>query len=164
MPFKVAVKQPNARIIRSEPDDYVSVWRGKDDISTHREFGRIRRSTWMIVPSIILAAVHDLEIVPVQMEWVLSRVVVVDNDLDDRHVGQDIGECVDSVHSWVGGKVTRAEGGVQRGDFRAHIGETAKEGVVGTIIEVVHHDVQGYAQVRIREQPFVVHRNQEKVV
>ena len=145
MPFKVAVKQPNARIIRPEPDDHVSVWRGQDDISTHRDIGRIRSSIWIIVTSIILAAVHDLEIVPVQMEWVLPRVVVVDNDLDDRHVGQDMGECVDSVHSWVSSKVTCAEGSVQGGDFRTHIGETAEESVVGTIVEVVHHDIQGYA-------------------
>jgi len=116
------------------------------------------------VPCISLAAVDDLEIVPVQMERVLPGVVVVDHDLDDRHVGENVGVCVDSVHCWIGGEFTCAEDGVQCGDFGVHIGDVVEEGVVGAVAEVGHVDFQGYDDVWFWEQLCVIGGNQVNVV
>ena len=107
---------------------------------------------------------HELEIMPVQMEWMLPCVVVVDDNLDNLLVGQDEGVCIDSVYSWVCSEVTCAKGSVERGNFRVHISDIVEEGVVGTVGEIVHGNIQAYGVIRAREQLFVVNWNQEKVV
>lgn len=106
----------------------------------------------------------DLEIMPVQMERVFPIVVVIDYYLNDRQVGENVGDGIDSVHCWIGGEVTCAEDSVQCGDFGGHIGNIVEEGVVDPVAKVGHVDFQGYGDVWIWEQLFVIDGNQVNVV
>ena len=131
MPRNMAVKRPNARIIRHE---------FHDDIS---RVGPIvlRRLQQLHVPSLHVALVdspvpladtvrHDVKIVPVQMHGVHDGALVLEHDADGVVV-PEVGGVADFVH--VPLRVVRV-GGVAR------VGEV-EEGETGACLEWVWQDI-----------------------
>ena len=75
---------------------------------------------------------------PVQVERVLPRVLVVEHDLDDLIVLKYVAVSVYAVDFGVGGQLAGCEGRVEGGDFWAHVGDAAEEGVVlATSVEIL---------------------------
>ena len=73
----------------------------------------------------------DLELVAVEVERVLSRVVVVEDDLDDLVVVEDELVGVGAVDEGVGGVGAGGEDGVEGGNFGGDVGFVVEEGAVG---------------------------------
>lgn len=77
---------------------------------------------------VLVGAVDDLEVVAVQMERVLARVVVVDDNLDDLALVQDEGARVGPVDVNGGGEAARAQDGVEGGDLGGFVRYVVEEG------------------------------------
>jgi len=85
MPFNVAMKELDTRVRSLESQDDVAVTVNTDDIS-HHGLGISCRG---VVCGIGATAGDDLELMAVQMPWVLERSLVVDHNLNDVIVAYD---------------------------------------------------------------------------
>ena len=129
----MAVEQPDARIIALEAQHEVAIRADDDGVAAHghgRELGgrdaRVGKG-----PRVVVGAPDGLEVVPVQVEGVLARVEVVDDDVDDLVLLQDERVRVGAVDGWVGGVLARAEDGVEGGDLGGDVGDVVEEGAGG---------------------------------
>ena len=68
-----------------------------------------------------------------------SRIVVVQDNLDDFVVTKDEGVGVGPVDDGVGAVVAGCKGGVEGGYFGPDVRDAVDEGVVRAVTEVVHH-------------------------
>ncbi len=85
-------------IIGFETQDNVAIRPHEDNISSHRYFRHVQRASAVVKSSFCLRAVDHLERMPVKVERMLARVVVVQNDLNGFVFLQDECMCVYSVH------------------------------------------------------------------
>lgn len=77
VPLDVAVEEPDARVVRLEAQDKVARGRHDDGVAAHGHRREVGHVAGVPVARVVVAAVDDLERVPVQVEGVLARVVVV---------------------------------------------------------------------------------------
>ena len=120
MPLDVAVEEEHARVGGLEPQDGVGPGVDGDDVA-HGRLGGEAVGAARVVARPAAGAVHDLELVPVQVEGVDGVVVVVDDDVDDVVGRHD--ERVDlAVDYGVGVVVARRRGRVQGRDFLGDVG------------------------------------------
>ena len=94
VPLDVAVKQPHARVIGAKAQHDVAVGIHEDGVAAHGSGGESFGFGRVVETCVVFAAVDDLEGVAVEMEGVLSGVVVVEDDLDDLIVAEDELVCV----------------------------------------------------------------------
>lgn len=95
---------------------------------------------------------NGLESVAVEMDGMAARVEVVDDNLDDFTPLEDKGAGVLSVDGDVVCEVACGEGCVESGHFGMSVGDVVEEGIVLSIAEVVHDDVELDDLVRLRQQ------------
>lgn len=81
MPFDVAMEQPDAGIVCSEPQDHIAVWSDHEGIAAHWHLGE--GLVVDISTSLFGRADDCLKRVAVEMEGMFTGVVVVEDDLDD---------------------------------------------------------------------------------
>lgn len=174
VPFDMAVEEPHSRIVAFESHHDMSVGSHEQHVSSHRppreSNGPVERSGRVVVSRIFLATYDGLEVVPVQMERVLARVLVVQHDLNDLVVPDDIRVCVDTVNGRVGGELACRQDCVKGWDLGPNIGDSAEEGVVlnhgrdqsghcshsakriktyRSVSQVIHHHVELHGQIRV---------------
>lgn len=168
------MKKPDARVVGLEAQDKVARGRHDDGVAAHGHRGEVGHVAGVPVARVVVAAVDDLERVPVQVEGVLARVVVVQDDVDRVLVVEDKGLGVVAVHGRVGGIVAGGQGGEERRDFGRCVGDVVEECayqvlaikftkhglrtktgkeeglLVGAITKVVHGQVERDSVVSIR--------------
>ena len=89
VPFNVAVEEPDARVIGSEPQDHVAVWADHEGIAAH---GHLGEGLVVDIRTGLFGGADDgLESVAVEMEGVFAGVEVVEDDLDDLVLFEDEG-------------------------------------------------------------------------
>lgn len=141
-------------VISLESQDYVALGVENQGVTSHGCLGEtlfldveIRKET-----SLLIRAVDSLEGVAVKMERVTSGVEVVDDDLDNLILPENHGVGIGAVDGRVSGVLAGGEDAVERGDLGVDVGDVVEPGVVGTVAEVVHHDVQSVGLVRLWEK------------
>lgn len=81
LPFKMAMEEPDARVVGHETENHVSVWSDEDGIATH---GDSRECDVVgVVAFVICRAGDDLEVMSVKMERMLSWIEVVENNINN---------------------------------------------------------------------------------
>lgn len=103
VPFDVAVEEPDAGVVGAEAHDDVAVGVYQDGVALHGGGGHGGDIGGVVVAGVFFATGDELEGVAVEMEGVLSGVVVVEDDFDDLVGAQDEGVGVDAIDGWVGG-------------------------------------------------------------
>lgn len=107
---------------------------------------------------------NGLERVAVKMDRVTARVEVVDNNLDDFALLQDKGAGELSVDGGVVGEIARGESRVESGHLGLSVGDVVEEGIVLSVAEVVHDDVELDDLVWFGQQLHLVVRHKVHVV
>ena len=92
MPLNMAMEEPDTRIVGSKSHNEMAVGSDKNDVSSHG-LGRIHHGSigdglGIKVAGLFLTTENGLEGVAVQMEWMLARILVVQDDFDDAVVLQ----------------------------------------------------------------------------
>ena len=81
MPFDVAVEQPDTWVVCSEPQDHVAVWSDHEGVAAH---WYLREGLVVDISTSLFGRADDcLESVAVEMEGMFTRVVIVEDNLDD---------------------------------------------------------------------------------
>jgi hypothetical protein len=75
----MAVKEPDARVVRPEAQDYVAIRMNEHGVAAHRGLRQIRGCSGVIKASFVFAAMHDLEAVAVEMKRVSLITLVMMN-------------------------------------------------------------------------------------
>jgi hypothetical protein len=126
IPFNMAVEKPNAGVVRYIAEYNVSRWLDKNCIPTHRSLGE--SDIVGVDTSVFVGSSNKLKVVAMQMERMLSRIEIVDNDLNNLILLQNVRVCIDSVDSWVRGVVAGSHDSVKGWNHRCHVGNTVEEG------------------------------------
>lgn len=144
----------------------IATWIQNERIPPHRRVWEICLRDIGVgkVTRVLLRSPDSLESMAVQMERVLARIVIVHDNLDNLALLEDKGVRPRAVHFGIGGVAATAEDRVQRRDFWFHVGDVAKEGVVGAVCEIVHDDGQADLLVRVGVEGLVVKGNEGPVV
>lgn len=130
MPLDVAVEEPHAWVVGAEAQDDVALGSDEDGVAAHGR-GREGGVIGSIVESCFFgAAVDRLEDVAVQVERVLSWVVIVEDDFDDLVMAEDELVRVRAVDCGVGCIRAGGKDGVEGWDFRTDVGLVVEEGAV----------------------------------
>ena len=80
--------------------------------------------------SVSIGACDHLEVMPVKMEWMLSWVVIVEDDVDHVVLVQHKCIRVVTVHPRIGRSIPRRHDAVQRGDNGTDVRDIVEEGAV----------------------------------
>lgn len=99
---------------------------------------------------------NGLERVAVKMDGMAARVEVVDDNLDDFALLQDKGAGELSVDGGVVCEIARGEGRVEGGHLGLSVGDVVEEGIVLSVAEIVHDDVELHDLVWLRQQLHLV--------
>lgn len=104
VPLNMAVEEEDARIVRLEPEDGVRVCVDRYDIA----LGRVAYEaiTAWIDSTATTWAIHYLELMAVQMEWMDCGVLVVDDDINNITLG---------YYEWIDGPINDGIGVVGTG-------------------------------------------------
>ena len=187
MPLDVAVEQPHARVVGAEPHHHIAVGPHHQGVAAHGHGGEGDVARGVEDAGVVAAAPDGLEGVPVQVERVLTRVVVVDDDVDDLVLREDEGVRELAVDAGVGGGVAAAEGGEEGGDLGGLVGDVVEEGagerlarhvvedvemvggrkgivLVGSVVEDVHDDLEDDGLVGSGEEWLFVVWHEAKVI
>lgn len=171
VPFDVTVEEPNTGVIGFETDDKVGLRVDVQGVSHHWilwEFGVVVFvvSDGGLADGIVVSPVsnHCLESVAVQMEGMLTGVVVVQHDFNDLVFFQDEGVGVGTVGQWVCSVFTGTQGSQQSWYLWSGVGDVVEEGVVDTVDQVVHHNVDDNLVVWVAVGLDFVVRNQVEIV
>ena len=162
VPFDMAVEEPDARVVGAETNDEVAVGSDHEGVAAHGDGGEGLVAD--VVAGFLLGADDGLEVVAVEVEGVLARVVVVEDDFDDLVLLEDEGVGVGGVDGGVEGGGAGRQGGVEGGHFGADVGDVVEEGVVGAVAEVVHCDVEVEGVVDSVPEGLFVSGDEGKVV
>lgn len=125
MPLNMAVEEPCARVGRPVAQHRVRSRLNCDGVSTNWNRSVVFVAAW---PDACPARrpAQDLEVVPVEMEWMSSRVKIVDDDLNNL-----VGVDDERVHLAVNDRICVAfacrHSGVQRGNLLAHVREIVEK-------------------------------------
>lgn len=155
VPFDVAVEEPDAGVVGFESQNHVAVGVDEKGVAPHGHLGkRLSCAAAAVFPGAgrLVGAKDGLEIVAVQVEWVAALIEVVDDNLDNVVSSQDKGMRVLPVHGGVSGLVARAERGVERGDLGRLVGDVVEEGIVDSVAEVVHDDIERHGLVGLGQE------------
>lgn len=122
MPLNMTMEEEHARVIGLESEHGIRFGVDGKDI-TH---GRLLRETvgaaWIVAGS-AARPVHNLELMPVQVEGVDGFIVIVDDDVDD--VTRRYDERVDlAIDNWVGVVIASGGSSVQTWDLLRNAGQT----------------------------------------
>lgn len=127
VPFNVAVEEPHARVVGAEAENSVTRGMNEDRISTHGDLGK-REVCRVVEASVVVGPSDYLEVVCVQVERMLSGVIIVDHQLDDLAVVEHEGITVDAVDAGVGDDVCRSgESSVESGHLLRDIGDVVEK-------------------------------------
>lgn len=85
---------------------------------------------------------NGLKRVAMQMDRMTARVEVVDDNLDDFVLLQDKRAGELSVDGGIVCEIARGEGRVESGHLGLSVGDVVEEGIVLSVAEVVHDDVE----------------------
>lgn len=122
MPLDMAMEEEHARIIGLESEHGIRFGVDGKDI-THGRFLRETIGAAWIVAGSAARPVHDLELMPVQVEGVDGFIVIVDDDVDD--VTRRYDERVDlAIDNWVGVVIASGGSSVQTWDLLRNVGQT----------------------------------------
>ena len=129
MPFYVAVKEPDARVVGAEAQYDVAVGVHHEGVAAHGDGGEGFVAD--VVAGEFVRAGDGLEGVAVEVEGVFAGVFVVEDDVDDLVFGEDEGVGVGAVDGGVGGGGAGAHYCEEGGDFGADVGYVVEEGAGG---------------------------------
>ena len=131
VPLDVAVKEPQRRVRRREPDDEVGPGLHRGDVAGF--LGHERRRRGVVGARVLGALRHDPEGLPVQVQRVHARVRVVDDEVDDVAELEVEDVVARSPRGGVGGEGTGREGRVeQRGRRGGREGDVVEEKILRT--------------------------------
>lgn len=113
VPFDMAMEEENAWVVGLEAQDGIGVGIDMDDVPPRWLGGETIGAAW-VVTCPATWTVHDLELVPVEVEWVDGAILVVDDDVNnvvvahdegvdgavDQRVGVGVACCGCSVQGW----------------------------------------------------------------
>lgn len=125
------MKEPDAGVVGAKAEDEVAVGFDEDGVAAHGGGGERFCRRGVVEAGVVVAAVDDLKRVAVEMEGMFSRVVIVEDDLDDLVVAEDELIGMGAVDEGVGCVGAGGEDGVEGGDFGSDIGFVVEEGAVG---------------------------------
>lgn len=118
------------RVIRPETQHNVALRVQHKSVPPHGDLGevclrdvRVRKGA-----GILLGPPDGLEGMSVQMERVLARVGIVDDDLDNLALLEHEGVRPLTVDLHVGGEIPATEGRVEGGDLRGRVGDVVEKG------------------------------------
>lgn len=144
MPLDVAMEQPDSGVVGLEADGNVLLGGDEDSVTAGGirgvDVARVGTRSGVVLAS---AASDNLEDVTVEMEGVVTGIVVVDDDLDPLVVLDDHGVGVLSVDLGVGREVAGGQGGVQGGDLGHDVGDVVEGGLVAVVVQDVEGGGQG---------------------
>lgn len=161
MPFDVTVEEPDARVVadgmlavmclldktaridlRPESDDEVAVWSYPYCVATHGLARKDAVVVWLVEAVFLRSSLDDLEVMSVQMERMLARIVVVQHDLDNVHFVKDERIRVGAVDGTICGVHAGRQGTVQCRNLWSNVGDVVESSIVGAVTEVDHRQVQ----------------------
>lgn len=144
MPLDVAMEQPNTRVVCLEADGNVLLGWDENGVTTGGVGGVDVARVGTIGGVVLASAASDnLEDVTVEMEGVVTGIVVVDDNLDPLVVLDDHGVGVLSVDLGVGREVASGQGGVQGGDLGHDVGDVVEGGLVAVVVQDAEGGGQG---------------------
>lgn len=145
-------------VVGLEAHDNVAIGVDDEGITAHRSVREVLIGDLGVCPdtSLFLGPEDSLEGVSVEMERVAARVEVVDDELDNLVLLQDHRVGIAAIDGGVGGVFAGVEDRVQCGNLGAGVGDVVEEGVVLTVAEVVHHDIEGHLVVGLSEEIHLV--------
>lgn len=135
MPLKMAVEEPNTRVVGAESDADRRASININGIATKRSLGQ------GLIPAIKSAAsnnrtVKNLEVVAVEVEGVVGLSLVVENDFNDLAAVDDFGVDL-AVDLGAQGVFSNSEGSVEGGSLLVHVADTIDEGAKRVVKQVV---------------------------
>src|ERR1700760_1100877 len=105
------MEEPKTRVISNEAESSITIWPYRNRISPD---GRIWSSIISCVSwnksAFFARSLNDLEIVTVKMEWMLSRIVVIDSDFNYLTLFQDIWIAVRAVYFRICSGIAKSHG------------------------------------------------------
>ncbi|KAH3662871.1 hypothetical protein OGATHE_004447 [Ogataea polymorpha] len=168
MPFNVAVEKPNTWIVGLESDHKVRVWVHVKNVSSHWV---LRRSIWgrfvVRLRSIVRerwTSLDNLEHVTVQVERMLTGILVVEHNFDNFVLLKDKSVGVSTVDVGIGSVLAGRQDSSKSRHLWSMVADVVEESIVDTVVQVVHHNVDGNLVVVVLVQLFFLQRNQKEVV
>lgn len=159
-------EEPDSGVVGTETQDHMSVWSHKDSVSSHRCRGE--RSLCAVVrierACLFLRAGDKLKGMPVEMERVFSRIVIIKNDLYHLVVVKDEGTGVVTVDKRVSSIGPGREDSIKCRHLGGNVSDPVEEGVIGPIIEVVHLHIKRNCVVDVGIDGFSVIRDECEIV
>lgn len=145
-------------IIGSETHNDITIRPHDEGISPHRHTYKVALGEILIRKrtGFFLGAVDGLERVAVKMDGMTARVEVVDDNLDDFALLQDKRAGELSVDGGVVCEIARGEDRVESGHLGLSVGDVVEEGIVLSVAEIVHDDVELHDLVWFRQQLHLV--------
>jgi hypothetical protein len=89
---------PHSWVVGPEPHYKIALRVCHESVPTHRHVWELGVVVRVIEASICFRSPHDLEVMPMQMEWMLAGIVVVQDDLYDLALLKDEGVGVAAVY------------------------------------------------------------------
>lgn len=167
----MAMEEPNTRVVGLESDDKVGLRVSVKSVSDHWLISWSVRRRFVVVDRVrsglvVWTTLDNLEDVTVQMERMLTSIVVVQDNLDNLVLLQDEGVCVGTIDGLLQGDgvVWCRKNGTKGWNFRSDVGDVVEEGVVDTVVQVVHDDVDGDLVIIVIVGFVVVDRGQPEIV
>ena len=116
-------------IVSLEPNNEVSFWIGHHGVSPHRDSREVSHSdiACVVVTGTVGAAGDDLEIVTVQMERMLSRVVVVQDNVHNLIFVKDESIGVRAINAYIGSICSSGKDGIQSWNLWSDVRDIVKE-------------------------------------
>jgi hypothetical protein len=132
MPLDMTVEEPDSRVVGLKPQDDESVGVNDYGVAAHRDGreGVICDARVLECARLVVGAEDGLEIVPVQMKGMFSRIDVVDDDLDDLILLEDEWVGVRAIDGRVSSELAGGKDSVQRRDLGGGVGYIVEEGTV----------------------------------
>lgn len=128
------MEEPDARIVGLEAYHEVACRSHHEGISPHRSRWKGRVIAGVIVAPVIVTPHNSLKVVSVQMERMLARIVIVQDDLYNLVFFQDVAVGVAAIDGHVRGVAAGGQRAVQRRDYRFDVGDLVEEGTVAVSI------------------------------
>ncbi|KAH3669046.1 hypothetical protein OGAPHI_001642 [Ogataea philodendri] len=169
VPFNMAMEEPDTWVVSLESDHKVGLRLHVQDVSLHWIFRNIVRSRlvvtdWRSFVAVVWTSFNDLEHVTVQVERMLTCILVVEDNFHDFVFLQDNRVGVGSVNSSIRSIFTSRHDGSKSRNNWSNIGNSREEGIVNTVSKVVHDNVQSDLIIIAVVSFFLIQRNKVEVV
>lgn len=152
------MEEAHTRVISLEAHDNVAIGPDDEGVSSHGHTRVVALRDTLVLKStsLLFRAVNSLEGVAVKMEGVAARIKVVDDNLDNLTLLQDKGMGELAVDGSIVGEVAGGHGSVQGGNLGLGVSDIVEEGIVLSVAEVVHDDIELDDLVRLGQQLHLV--------